>query len=199
MLERAKEVTKTNGRSNIEYARWADDAVILIDGFRRHAKLQNTVEKRLREELAKLRLTVNEEKSKVVDLTNRDNSFQFLGFEFRKMKTMSGKDGVRLTPKKKASINLRRKLKEIFEAKRGRPISVIVNEINPILQGWVNYFRIGNSSRCFKNIEDWVQKRIRRHLYKARQRTGFGWKRWSKQELYRNTGIFHDYKIRYAA
>jgi RNA-directed DNA polymerase len=174
------------------------DLIILVDGFRKHAKLLNMVETRLREELGKLDLTVNEDKSKITDLTNQDNSFTFLGFEFRQVKTLNGKKGAQITPKKKAVINLRVKLKEIFRAKRGRPITEIVTKINPILRGWVNYFRIGHSSRCFKSVEDWVQKKIRRHLYKARQRTGFGWKRWSKQELYRNTGIFHDYKIRYA-
>ena len=122
----------------------------------------------------------------------------FLGLNSRQMKTKNGKIGARITPKKKAKSNLQLKLKTIFKAKRGRPITEIVTEINPILRGWVNYFRIGNSSRCFKNVEDWVQKKIRRHLYKARQRTGFGWKRWSRQDLYRNTGIFNDYQIRYA-
>lgn len=173
--------------------------MILVDGFRKHAKLLKTVEIRLREELEKLDLTVNADKSKITDLTNHDNSFTFLGFEFRQIKTMNGKNGARITPKKKAAINLRVKLKEIFRTKRGRPITEVVTEINPILRGWVNYFRIGNSSRCFKNVENWVQKKIRRHLYKARQRTGFGWKRWSKEELYRNTEIFSDYKIRYAS
>ena len=56
---------------------------------------------------------------------------------------------------------LERAKKEIFKVKRGRPIEKIVTEINPILRGWVNYFRIGNSSRCFKDVEDWVQKKIR--------------------------------------
>jgi len=198
MLERAKEVTKTNGYHNIEYARWADDAVILIDGFRKHSKLQSAVEKRLREELDKLGLTVNEDKSKIIDLTNFGNSFSFLGFDFRKRKTLSGEDGVQTTPKTKSRVNLQRKLKGIFKAKRGRPIQEIVEEINPILRGWVNYFRIGNSKKCFNSLEDWVQKKIRRHLCKARQKEGFGWKRWSRQELYRITGIFSDYKIRYA-
>ena len=198
MLERAKEVTKTNGRYNLEYARWADDLVILVDGLRKHAKLLKTVEIRLREELVKLDLIGHEDKSKITDMNNHDNSFTFLGFEFRQRKTANGKNGARKTPKKKAVNNLRAKLKEIFKVKRGRPIAEVVTVINPILRGWANYFRIGNSSRCFKNIEDWVQKKIRRHLYKARQRTGFGWKRWSREELYRNTGIFHEYQIRYA-
>ena len=197
MLEQAKEVTKTNGYYNIEYARWADDAVILVDGNKRHAKLQKAIEKRLREEIAKLDLTINEEKSSITDLTNLDNSFQFLGFEFRRRITSNGKKGALRIPKQKARINLQRKLKAIFRAKKGRPIKEIVEEINPILRGWVNYFRIGNSSKCFKKIEDWVQKKIRRHLYKTQQRKGFGWKRWNRQELYRNTGIYHDYRIKY--
>ena len=190
-------MTKTNGYYNIEYARWADDAVILVDGNKRHAKLQKAIEKRLREEIAKLDLTINEEKSSITDLTNLDNSFQFLGFEFRRKITSNGKKGALRIPKQKARINLQRKLKAIFRAKKGRPIKEIVEEINPILRGWVNYFRIGNSSKCFKKIEDWVQKKIRRHLYKTQQRKGFGWKRWNRQELYRNTGIYHDYRIKY--
>ena len=58
-------------------------------------------------------------------------------------------------------------------------------------------FRIGNASRCFGKLEDWLQKKIRRHLYKAKQPKGFGWKRWNRDELYRNTGIYHDYRIKY--
>jgi len=198
MLERAKETTKTNRYYNIEYARFADDAVILIDGYKKYDKLQSAVEKRLREELEKLGLNVNEDKSRILNLTDPRESFQFLGFEFRKRKTRSGKEGVIIIPKPKARVELLRKLKGIFRQKRGRHIDEIVEIINPILRGWVNYFRIGNSSKCFKNVEDWVQKKIRRHLYKSRQRKGFGWKRWSKKELYRNTKIYHDYKIKYA-
>jgi RNA-directed DNA polymerase len=198
MLERAKEVTQTNGYCNLSYARWADDMVILIDGFNRHTQLQRAVEKRLREELAKLGLSVNEEKSRVIDVTDGQNSFAFLGFDFRRRRTFSGKEGLRVTPKTKARVNLQQKLKAIFRAKRGRPIQEVVEIINPILRGWVNYFRIGNASQCFKMVEDWVQKKVRRHLYRARHRTGFGWKRWSKQDLYQNTGLYHDYRVRYA-
>lgn len=56
--------------------------------------------------------------------------------------------------------------------------------INPIVRGWVNYYRIGNASRCFNYVRDWVEKKVRRHLMKARKRRGLGWKRWSKDWLY---------------
>ncbi len=73
----------------------------------------------------------------------------------------------------------------------------MIDKINPILTGWVNYFRVGHSSRCFSYIRDWVEKKIRRHLAYARKRGGFGWKRWSRTWLYKTFGIFDDYRIVY--
>jgi len=68
MLERAKEVTRSGKYTYIEYARFADDLVILIDAYPRHDWLMGAVEKRLREELADLQVEINEEKSRTVDL-----------------------------------------------------------------------------------------------------------------------------------
>jgi RNA-directed DNA polymerase len=48
----------------------------------------------------------------------------------------------------------------------------VIEEINPILRGWVNYFAVGHSSRCFSFIKLWVEKMIRRHLLRARGRQG---------------------------
>src|SRR5262245_19808571 len=68
MLERAKEVTCHGRFTYIEYARFADDLVILVDAYPRHDRLLAAVEKRLREELADLQVEINEEKSRIVDL-----------------------------------------------------------------------------------------------------------------------------------
>ena len=68
MLERAKEVTRDGEWARVEYARYADDLVILVDGYRRHAWLLQAVDRRLREELARLDLRLNEAKSRIVDL-----------------------------------------------------------------------------------------------------------------------------------
>ena len=62
MLERAKETTRFGKYTYIEYARFADDLVILIDAYPRHDWLMAAVEKRLREELADLQVEINEEK-----------------------------------------------------------------------------------------------------------------------------------------
>ena len=74
----------------------------------------------------------------------------------------------------------------------------MVQLINPILRGWVNYFAFGNASRCFGFIKDWVEKKVRRQLMRARSRKGLGWKRWSRRWLYDELELFNDYRVRRA-
>ena len=101
------------------------------------------------------------------------------------------------TPCGKKRTALLRQLKAIFHRSRSQPIGQVVSTINPILRGWVNYFAYGHSSRCFSYIQAWVEKKIRRHLARARGRRGFGWKRWSRQWLYESLGLYADYRVNY--
>ena len=173
MLERAKEVTRNGKYTYIEYARFADDMVILVDAHRRHDWLLHAVEQRLREELTVLHVTINEEKSRMVALA-RGETFSFLGFDFRRVKSRRGVWRPWYTPRRKKRTALLRKLKEIFQRYESQPVDRVVALINPILRGWVRYFAVGDSSRCFGFIKDWVEKKVRRHLMRARNRKGFG-------------------------
>jgi RNA-directed DNA polymerase len=195
MLERAKEVTRRGEYTYLVYARFADDLVILVDAYRRHDWLLRAVNQRLREELDKLHVEVNEEKSRTVDLAKR-GSFGFLGFDFRRVRSLRGAWRAQLTPKLKKRTALLHKLKDIFRRFRSQPVDRVVQLINPILRGWVNYFAVGNSSRCLGFVRDWVEKKVRRHMMQARKRRGFGWKRWSRQWLYGTLGLFKDYRVR---
>jgi RNA-directed DNA polymerase len=197
MLERAKEVTRQGKWTRVEYARFADDLVILVDSHPRQEGLRKAVERRLREELAKLQVEVNEEKSRKVDL-GQGESFGFLGFEFRRIRSRTGRGMPLRMPKLKKRTALLGKLKEVFQSHRSQPASRVIEQINPILRGWVNYFAFGHSSRCFSYIRYWVEKKIRRHLARARQRQGFGWKRWSREWLYGSLGLFHQYRVSYS-
>jgi len=196
MLERAKEVTRRGKYTYIEYARFADDVVVLVDGLRKWEWLLKAVYKRLVEEFEKLDIQMNHEKTRIVDLT-RDEVFSFLGFDYRRVKTRRGVCGVRVTPRMKARTALLRELKEVFRRHQSQPVDRAIYLINPILRGWVNYFRVGNSSECFGYIKDWVEKRIRRHLMCARKRHGFGWNRWSRAWFYETLGLFNEYGVRY--
>jgi len=195
MLERAKETTRYGKYTYIEYARFADDLVILIDAYQRHDWLMAAVEKRLREEFAELQVEINEEKSRNVDL-GRGESFGFLGFDFRRMRSRRGVWRVNYTPKLKKRTALLRKLKDVFRRYQSQPVDRVVKLINPILRGWVNYFAVGHSSECFSFIQDWVEKKVRRHMGRAQNRKGFGWKRWSRQWLYETLRLFNGYRVR---
>jgi RNA-directed DNA polymerase len=196
MLERAKAVTANGTHTYVEYARYADDLVILVNNDRRQDWLVETVNRRLREELAKLALRLNEEKSRIVDLS-RGESFGFLGFDFRRLRSLRGRWRPQYTPKQKKRTALLQELKEVFRRYRSQPVEAVIAEINPKLRGWVNYFRIGHASRCFALVRRWVERRVRRHLMRARNRRGFGWKRWSTAWLYDSLGLFADYRVRY--
>jgi len=144
MLEKAIETTRRGQYTHVQYARFADDLVVLIDSRARHEWVVKAVEKRLREELAKLRVEVNEEKSRMVD-RSKGESFGFLGFEYRRVRSRTGKWRAHYVPKPKKRTALLRKLKEIFQRNVSQPVHWVIERINPILRGWVYYFAVGDS------------------------------------------------------
>src|SRR5487761_1816203 len=191
MLERAIAATRRGEYTNVQYVRFADDMVILIDAERRSDWLVKAIDNRLREEFAKLRVEINEDKSRMVDL-KKGESFTFLGFEYRRILSLRRKWRPYYAPKLKKRTALLAKLRVIFRQHVGQPIAGVVSRINPILRGWVNYFAVGHSNRCFAFIRDWIDKKIRRHLMRAQKRSGFGWKRMERKRLWRDLGLFAD-------
>ena len=189
-----QEASRDGKYTYVEYARFADDLVILIDAYKRHDWLMAAVEKRLREELAELQVEINEEKSRIVDL-GRGESFGFLGFDFRQVRSLRGAWRAHYTPKLKKRTALLRKLKDMFGRNQSQPVGRVVKLINPVLRGWVNYFAVGHSSECFSFVKDWVEKKIKRHMQRARNRQGFGWTRWSREWTYNTLGLFKGYRV----
>jgi RNA-directed DNA polymerase len=194
MLEKAIATTRHGKYTYVQYARFADDLVILIDSYQRHDWLVRAVERRLREELAKLRVEINEDKSRMVDLA-KGGSFSFLGFEYRRIRSRKGVWRPYYPPKLKKRTALFAKLREVFRQSVSQPVGKVIDAINPILRGWVNYFRVGHSNRCFSMVKHWVEKKVRRHLMRSRQRSGMGWKRWSREWIYGTLGLFNDYRV----
>ena len=196
MLERAKEVTRYKRFTSVEYVRYADDLLVLIDWHPRNDWLQQAVMKRLGEEFAKIHVEINAGKSRTVDLV-KGQTFGFLGFTFKRVRSRKGKWRPLAIPQIEKRTVLTRKLKEVFRRFKSQPVQRVVNIINPVLRGWVNYFTIGSSARCFQYIRQWVMRKVRRHLMRARKRHGFGWKRWSNQWIYDKLGLFNDYRVQY--
>ena len=168
--------------------------MICVEAHRRHDWLLQAVEQRLREALAVLHVTINEAKSRMVGLA-RGATFSFLGCDFRRVKSRRGVWRPWYTPRLKKRTALLRKLKEIFRRYASQSVDRVVALINPIVRGWVRYCAVGDSSRCFGCRKDWVEKKVRRHRMRARNRKGFGWKRWRRRWLYDTLGLLNNYRV----
>ena len=88
---------------------------------------------------------------------DRGESFSFLGFDFRRRRSI-GRHVWRAhyTPKTKKRTALLRKFKDAFRRFQSQSVDRVVQLINPVLRGWVNYFAVGHSSKL-SFIKDWVE------------------------------------------
>jgi len=154
--------------------RYADDGVILCrseaDAQRAHRWLQGTAQA--------LKLSLHPDKTRVVDLRDGADGFDFLGFHHRLVKSHRYRKWYcQRWPSGRAMASIRAKVKEIT-APRSRlkwPIGDLVAELNPVLRGWGNYFRWGNSARKFSQVDDYVRERLALFDSKKRQKHGRRW------------------------
>jgi RNA-directed DNA polymerase len=197
MLEEAKAKARQGIWEHLEYARFADDIVVLIHGHPANQWLLPTIQNQLKEEFLKLEVEINTEKTKTVNLLQGE-SFHFLGFDIKLVQSKrTGKPLTLMTPRMKKRKELVQTIKETVRYIRHLKMPVIINQVNPILTGWVNYFRVGNSKETFSWVRQWMEKKIRRIAMKKRQRKGFGWERWSSLDIYRKWGLYDNYRLSY--
>ena len=167
---------------------------IVVEAHHRHDGLLQAVERRRREALMALQVPINEEKSRTVDLA-RGETLSFLGFDVRRVKSRKGVGRPWYPPMRKKRTALLRKLQEIFRRYESQPVARVIELRNPILRGWGRYCAVGDSHQGFGLIKDWVEKQVRRHLMRARNRKGFGWKRWSRRWLYDTLRLLNHYRV----
>jgi hypothetical protein len=121
-------------------------------------------------DFALIGVELNQEKTKVVD-TLKGEAFGFLGFDLRRVRKRKG-DGnfILMTPKKKARKAVKAKIRDIVGCGGATPMPEVVKQINATLAGWVNYFRVGNSSRPFSDVRDYVEMKVRTLLTRRKRR-----------------------------
>jgi len=196
MMEKAREVTRRRGYYNLDYIRSADDMVILVHGHPSEDRLFKTVQRRLKEELDKLQVQMNLEKTREVNL-KEGGCFSFLGFDIRLNWNREGKTYVSKTPRMKKRKEIGKKVKAVLKAHHDKPLKEVIQAVNTVIRGWVNYFRIGNSNRTFAKVRYFIEQKVRRFVLKKKGLKGFGWKRWSREDIYKQWGLYNDYQIRY--
>jgi len=195
-LEELKRKATYRTYTLVQYARFADDLVVLVHYHDVNKGVVQAATRTIEDELRKIEVEVNKEKSRMVDL-GRGESFDFLGFRFRQVMSHNGRWRPDMQPTMKSRKKLTENVSEICKHNKSQYVGKLVSEINPVVRGWVNYFRIGNSGRCFGYVREWVEKKVRRHMMRARQKKGFGWNRWSSDWIHGQLGLFNDYAVRY--
>jgi group II intron reverse transcriptase/maturase len=189
--------TAQGGYEAINYHRFADDIVITVSGHHTKRGWANRALQRLQEQLAPLGVDLNQEKTRMVDML-KGEAFGFLGFDLRRVRKRSG-DGyfILMTPKKKARKAVKARVRDIMARGGATPAVDLVKRINATLAGWVNYFRVGNASRAFSEVRDYVEMKIRTLLTrrKRRRKSSVGWQRWSNEYLYGVLGLYWDWKL----
>lgn len=196
VFAKAQRVTRTGKQAHLRYTRFADDILILIAPHPRYKNLLQHALQRLKEELDQLHVSLNAEKTKIVDLHKKE-TFGFLGFVFRLAQSRCGKRFPLYRPKPKKRTQRLRKVKTLLQTHRHKTVSQVIQEINPVIAGWVNYFRIGHAYRDLCFVRDQVEKKVRAFAMRQRNRMGFGWKRWSRRVIYTVWGLYQDYQIRH--
>lgn len=126
--------------------RYADDILILCQS---RAGAENALVQATKILEKDLKLTVNQTKSHIA---HSDNGVKFLGVEI-------GSRFTRIQPKKLQGF--KRKLKLMTRCNGGKPLQVVIKELNPVLRGFSQYFRIANTSREFSKIMGWLRRRIK--------------------------------------
>jgi len=181
----------------VNYHRFADDIVITVSGHHTKRGWAERALQRLREQIEPLGVNLNTEKTKVVNMLD-GVSFGFLGFDFRRiLNREKTRHYILLTPKKKARKAIKAKIREIIQHGGATPAKELIKKINTALAGWVGYFRVGNSSRAFSEVRDYLEMKVRTLLTrrKRRRKRSVGWRRWSNEYLYGVLGLFWDWKI----
>src|ERR1035438_3562298 len=181
----------------VNYHRFADDIVITVSGHHTKRGWAERALQRLQEQFTLLGVELNREKTRVVDML-KGEAFGFLGFDLRRVrKRKGGGHFILMTPKKKARTSVKAKVRDIVRRGGATPMPELVKRINVTVGGWVNYFRVGNSSRAFSEVRDYVEMKVRTLLTrrKRRRKSSVGWRRWSNEYLYGVLGLYWDWKL----
>lgn len=142
-----------------KFCRYADDCNIYVKTKRSGHRVMQSIQSYIE---SKLCLVVNSQKSAVAWVGYR----KFLGYGLRTKKSQ-----VSIAPHAESVRKLRAKLKEIFRKGRGRNIkSFIQEDLNPVLRGWHQYFKVSDTKQVFVDLNWWIARRIRM-LY---------WRQWKK-------------------
>ncbi len=135
-------------RRKLSFCRYADDCNVYVSSQRAGQRIMAGV----RSFLAKrLKLTVNEAKSAVARPWER----KFLGY------SVTAQQASKIRVAQQSIARLKARIRELCRQGRGRSLPRIIETLNPVLRGWMNYFSLTQSRRPIEELDTWVRRRMR--------------------------------------
>jgi RNA-directed DNA polymerase len=161
------------GRTGV-LCRYADDLVAICATRERAVQARALVEATL----APLGLFLHPDKTRIVDLRQGAEGFEFLGFHHRMVKSWkgTGRWWINKWPSPRAMSSIRGKVRALTGPSRvGADLHTVVDDLNPVLRGWGAYFRQGNSSAKFGAVDAYVHERMARLASRKHGLHGINW------------------------
>ena len=171
------EMWEKHGRPLGALVRYADDFVVLCQTRQAAERAHKGIER----VLGRLKLRLHPEKTKVVNLWNGQEGFDFLGFHHRKVesKRTKGRYQPQNWPSQKAERSIRQKVKDLTAARSRfrEPLAAVITDLNRKIQGWAVYYGYGTASRRFFHLDAYVWERLvlflnKKHGCRPRHRVG---------------------------
>lgn len=172
--------------------RYADDFVILC----RTEAAASAALREVRGVLDELKLTLHPDKTRVVDLTHGRDDFVFLGMTHRKRRSIQRRPDrfyLNRWPSPKAEKKVRTRVHDLTDVRgtAGKDVrDLVANDLNPVLRGWGNYFKHGNPSQVFRDLDLYVARRLKRWMWRrGGQRSRFWFSKWPMRRLHDELGL----------
>lgn len=184
VLDTIWKMKKVQERLDARLIRYADDFVVLCKGD------TERILKGIKMVLGDLQLSLNEGKTKVADA--RKESFNFLGFTIKvKKNPKTGKKFPLIVPSKKAEQHIKGKIKNLTCRKNcALPKEIVVNKLNEVVRGWVNYFYYGNCSNALLKLKGHLDERVRTYLRRKHGMKNRGYKAYPYRHLHEDLGLY---------
>jgi group II intron reverse transcriptase/maturase len=169
--------------------RYADDFVILCK------ERPDFYLEQARQVLDRLGLTLNAKKTRVLNV--EAEPFDFLGHRFTvRPSKKTGKQNTFYYPSPKAMNSIKKKVREIVQTGQHWELPLLIKErINPLLRGWGNYFKMGNSRKHFVSIANYTTYILCIMLRKKHKKRSKGWRDHPPSWFYDYHGLFKLYSL----
>ncbi len=149
------ELDKELERRGHKFCRYADDGNIYVQSLRAGERVLQSIKQFLEK---RLKLKVNESKSGCAFVNER----QFLGYCIQR----NGK----LTIAKRSIERIRDKVCALTRRNRGTSLERVITELNVVLRGWINYFRLTQWPSDLKTLDSWIKRKLRCYRLKQRKK-----------------------------